>query len=60
MSDQVVKWDVRWCKACESQSFHQTKSVMVYSPGGAQRMLMWSCEKHPLDDVMTVHETEAT
>jgi hypothetical protein len=44
------------CKECGEKAVFQPQSVMYFSTAGARRLKLWSCEKHPLPDM--VNETD--
>lgn len=45
--------DVRRCRDCGENTFHDAQKVMVYSKAGARSVWLWACEKHPLPDAVT-------
>jgi hypothetical protein len=50
--------DVRKCLKCGHDSFFVPQRVTVFSKGGARRMNLWTCEKHPLPDTITDDPTK--
>lgn len=42
--------DIRFCVKCESNQFHDSARVLALGPGGAQGVVVWVCEKHPVAD----------
>lgn len=39
------------CRRCKALTLWTRVDVMVLSAGGAQKMSLWSCEKHPLPEM---------
>jgi hypothetical protein len=48
--------DVRGCVDCSTNTFHDSKSVLALGPGGAQRIVVWVCEHHPIADCEVTYE----
>lgn len=42
--------DVRLCARCGSNQFHDSKKVLALGQGGAQGVVVWVCEYHPIVD----------
>ena len=47
------------CKTCKDIVEFTAKKVLVLSPGGAQSTMLWSCENHPLEDMITTRKVES-
>jgi hypothetical protein len=42
--------DVRHCVKCETNTFHDSQRVLALGPAGAQGVVLWVCEYHPVVD----------
>jgi hypothetical protein len=40
------------CATCRCSTLQTSTKVMLYSPGGARSILVWSCENHPTPDTL--------
>ena len=45
--------DIRHCRKSGTLEPFTVQHVMVLSAGGARRMRLWGCEKHPLPDMVS-------
>jgi hypothetical protein len=40
------------CAICNSLTLQTVVKTMLYSPGGARSITVWSCEAHPTPDTL--------
>ena len=50
--------DVRLCEECGKRSYHEAKRVQIFKATGMTFQWVWSCEMHPLPDLLVIEAEE--
>jgi len=45
------------CTVCQRDTIQTATEVMLFAPQGARTIIAWSCEAHPIPEIMTEEES---